>query len=130
MLKTTLLSLRILAEGYSFLISLAFFHSLVSASRYHDLSCCSQSGIVPRDPNVFLKIKLQLYTKPSNGTYIYVMRCAALLHSQPRGCQGFGCVLECVALELVWFFGWIYFHILLYPFNSFILLPKFLIFWD
>lgn len=60
MLKTTLLSPSTLAVGYSFFISWVFFHSLFSASRYQDLSCCSQSEcLVQNSRSAFFAITLK-----------------------------------------------------------------------
>ncbi len=64
MLKTNRLSSKILALGYSSLISWGFFHSALKVSRYQDFSCCSQSGWTSQKSlNTFLAITLKFFYK-------------------------------------------------------------------
>lgn len=62
MLKQTLLFSKILELGYSFFNSFKFFHVPLSASLYHDLSCCSQSECFSqKSRSIFFAITLNYF---------------------------------------------------------------------
>lgn len=63
MLKQILLSLRILALGYSNFISFGFFHSALLASLYQAFNCCSQSECFSQNSrNIFFAMILTQLT--------------------------------------------------------------------